>query len=146
MADAAANLKALLMDLEEKREKELHYARWSHWLNVGAMVLTLITAGVAVVYGLIPGHSAQVTTGLALVPGGIALLARSLKLEPRCNWHYRKHHAINALVRQASIEMPDPPTQELVTEISKTFSKLEIESEAAWEKSVSFDWDRFEKK
>ena len=89
MADISAKLQSLLRELSENRARELRLARWSHWFNVSAMFTTLLTTGIAVVYGLMPNHSSQITAGLALLPGGIALLATSLKLQARCDWHYK---------------------------------------------------------
>ena len=83
------------------------------------MAATLVTTGIAVVYGLMPKHTSQITALLAFLPGGIALLATSLKLQARCDWHYKKHYALAAQIRKINIELPDTPSQEQVTEISQ---------------------------
>ena len=68
MAETTSKVQKLLGELKAKSGRELKLARWSHWLNVCAMLLTLVTAGSAVTYGLLPGHSSQVTAGLAYAP------------------------------------------------------------------------------
>jgi hypothetical protein len=146
MADLGEKLKLLSNELDTNSARELHLARWSHWLNVGAMAATLLTTGVAVVYGFMPGHSSQLTALLALLPGGIALLATSLKFQSRCDWHYKKHYALMALSRKVRIELPDVPTQEQLTDISQTLGKLEMDTEGSWEKELSLDWKHFESK
>ena len=145
MADISAKLQSLVRELNENRARELRLARWSHWLNISAMFTTLVTTGIAVVYGLMPNHSSQITAGLALLPGGIALLATSLKLQARCDWHYKKHYALASLIRKIDIELPDQPTQEQVTEMSPALSRLEMDTEGLWEKDLSLDWKRFER-
>jgi hypothetical protein len=109
------------------------------------MVLTLITTGAAVTYGLLPNHSSQVTAALALVPGGIALLATSLKFEARCNWHYKRFYALSALIRTLEIELPETPTQDQLTSVSTSLSRLEIDLEVVWENNLSLDWKHFQK-
>jgi hypothetical protein len=146
MAEISEKLDMLFEELDAASRRELKLAHWSHWLNVGAMAATLITTGVAVVYGLMPNHSSQITAMLALLPGGIALLATSLKLQERCDWHYKKHYALMALIRKIKIELPDSPTQEQVTDISQTLGKLDMDTEGAWEKELSLDWKHFEQK
>jgi hypothetical protein len=145
MAEITSKAQKLLSELKQKSARELRLAEWSHWLNVGAMLLMLITTGAAVTYGLLPNHSSQLTAGLALVPGGIALLATSLKLETRCNWHYRRHYALSALIRTIEIELPDTPTQDQIASVSTSLSKLEIDLESVWERDLSLDWKQFQK-
>jgi|SRR5215510_3591342 len=146
MAEISAKVQKLSSELRDKKARELTLAQWSHWLNICAMVLTLIATGAAVTYGLLPNHSSQVTAALALVPGGIALLATSLKFESRCNWHYKRFYALSALIRTLEIELPETPTQDQLTAVSTSLSKLEIDMEAIWENDVSLDWQQFEKK
>jgi hypothetical protein len=145
MSEMADKREALLKELEEKSKHEHNLAVWSHWLNVSAMLLTLLTTALAVGYGLIPKHLSQITAGLALIPGGVALIAISLKLESRCNWHYKKHYALNELIRKLTLELPIEPTQDQLTEVSQSLGKLEIDSEVAWEATLSLDWTRFRK-
>ncbi len=145
MAETAVKIKKLLDELKQKSARELKLAQSSHWLNVCAMLLTLITTGAAVTYGLLPNHSSQLTAGLVLVPGGIALLATSLKFETRCNWHYRRYYALSALIRCIEIELPDNPTQDQVASVSSSLSKLEIDLESIWERDLSLDWRQFQK-
>jgi hypothetical protein len=95
---------------------------------------------------MIPGHLSQVTAALALVPGGIAVFATSLKLEKRCNWHYKRFYALSALIRTLEFELPETPTQDDIKDISAALSKLEIDMEALWEQDVSLDWNEFKKK
>jgi hypothetical protein len=136
-------LKKLLEELEQVGKRQLTLARWSHWLNVSAMVLTLLTTGAAVAYGLYPGAQAKYTAGLALVPGGIALLASTLKFQQKCDWHYRRYNGLMALVRAIKFELPEQPTQEHITAISRAFGQLEVDMENMWEQNVSFKWTRF---
>lgn len=145
MSSVTDKHKMLLTELATKISRELSLAGWSHWLNVAAMFLTVATTGIAVVYGLMANHTSQITAALALVPGGIALLATSLKLEARCNWHYRKAYMLEMLARKLRIELPDEPTQDQLSEVSHALGSLELESEAKWEETVSFDWKRFHK-
>ncbi len=145
MSEISDKRDALLKELREKTARELKNAKWAHWLNIVAMFLTLVTTGVAVVYGLLPGHSSQITAGLALIPGGIALMATSLKLEARCNWHYKKAYSLDILVRALALERPLEPTQEELTKVSQALGKLEIDSEQVWEATVSLDWEHFKK-
>jgi hypothetical protein len=49
LADIQAKLKELLDELVVVSVRELHLARWSHWMNVSAMVGTLVTTAIAVV-------------------------------------------------------------------------------------------------
>jgi hypothetical protein len=56
MADLYEKLKIPLRELGKNCSRELRLARWSHWLNISAMIATLVTTGVAVIYGLIPHH------------------------------------------------------------------------------------------
>jgi hypothetical protein len=136
-------LKKLLEELEQASNRQLALARWSHWLNVSAMVLTMLTTGAAVAYGLYPDAKAKYTAGLALVPGGIALLASTLKFQQKCDWHYRRYNGLMALVRAIKFELPEQPTQEHITAISKALSQLEVDMENMWEQNVSFEWTRF---
>jgi hypothetical protein len=98
-----------------------------------------------VTYGLLPNHSSQVTAALALVPGGIAVLATSLKFETRCNWHYKRYYALCALIRTLEIELPESPTHDQLKAVSASLSKLEIDMEAVWESDLSLDWKHFQK-
>ncbi|MBZ5673582.1 MAG: hypothetical protein LAP61_04990 [Acidobacteriia bacterium] len=145
MAEIAGKVQRLLSELNQRSAKELKLARWSHWLNICAMLLTLITTGAAVAYGIFPNHSSQVTAGLALVPGGISLLATSLKLETRCNWHYRRYYALSALIRTIEIELPETPTQDQIVAVSTSLGKLDVDLESVWEKDLSLDWKKFQK-
>jgi hypothetical protein len=81
-----------------------------------------------------------------LLPGGIALLATSLKFQARCDWHYKKHYALAALIRKVQIELPDQPTQEQITDISQALGRLDMDTEGLWEKELSLDWKHFERK
>jgi hypothetical protein len=136
----------LLSELKEKSARELRLARWNHWSNVGAMVLTLLTTGVAVTYGMLPNHSSQLTAELAIVPGGIALLASSLKLGSRSNWHSRQYVGLTSLIRMVKVELPEQPTQEEITAVSHAIRNLEMDTQSIWEKDLSLNWERFEKK
>jgi hypothetical protein len=146
MADISSKVQKLIGELKDKSKRELALAKWSHWLNIGAMLLTLATTGAAVWYGLRPGHSSQATAGLALLPGGIALFATGLKLETRCNWHYKRYYALSSLIRKLEIELPEEPTQEQLTEVSTSLSKLEVDMEAIWERDLSLEWQQVQKK
>src|SRR5215467_10115479 len=112
MTEPPNKFQMLIDELITKQARELKLARWSHWLNVSTMLLTLLATGATVIYGILPNHSSQVTAALALVPGGLALLATSLKLENRCNWHYKRYYALSALIRTLEIETSEPPTQD----------------------------------
>jgi hypothetical protein len=136
-------LKKLSEELEQASKKQWTLAKGSHWLNVSAMVLTLLTTGAAVAYGLYPGAQARYTAGLALVPGGIAILASTLKFQQKGDYHHRRYIGLMALVRAIKFELPEQPTQEEVTAISKALSQLEIDMESMWEQNVGFKWTRF---
>jgi hypothetical protein len=139
-------VKKLSDELKDKAVRELSLAKWSHWLNIAAMLLTLLATGATVIYGLLPNHSSATTAALALVPSGIALFATSLKLETRCNWHYKRYYALSALIRTLEIELPDVPTQDQISAVSTSLSKLEIDMESLWERDLSLDWQHFQKK
>ena len=145
MTDPHNRVQKLADELMSKKAKELKLAQWSHWLNVAAMVLTLMATAVAVTYGMLPNHSSQITAVLALLPGGFALLATSLKLENRCNWHYKRYYALSALVRTLEIELPESPTPDQLKVVSTALSKLEMDMELMWEQTVSLDWKHFQK-
>jgi hypothetical protein len=50
------------------------------------------------------------------------------------------------MIRGLTIGLPNVPTQEQLTTVSRALNKLEIESEKAWQATLSLDWKRFEQK
>jgi hypothetical protein len=141
-----AKSKALLEELRTKAMRELCFARVSHLSNVIMMGLTILSSGLVVAYRVVCKTDSQHMAVMALIPGGIAVLATSLKLEARCSWHYRQLYGLRGMIRGLTIELPNVPTQEQLTTVSRALNKLEIESEKAWQATLSLDWKRFEQK
>ena len=111
----------LLKEVRTKAGRELYLARWSHWLNVSFMVMTVAATVFAVVWG-IQNHSGKSTAIAALIPGAIALLAGNLKFEARCNWHYKRYYALEALRRRLELKLAQPPANPEVAEFSENLT------------------------
>jgi len=142
----AAARKLLLDEVKCELRKELRYAKTCHSANIFLMVLTIATSAGVAIYGLTPHADAKVTGFLALVPGGIAVLAGGLKFQTKGHWHYERAFALAALRRSIEIELPELPTRAQIVELSKRFSEIDKKLNQQWVSHLSFEWDHMQKK
>jgi hypothetical protein len=138
-------IKSLQDELKQAIEHYRRLARRNYGFALLLMTLTLAASAVAGVGGLFFGLSGQITGGLALLPGILALVATVLKPQDRANWHYRKKDDLNALRRRLTYELPESPSPDNVAAISSAWSDLDKGFNEEWEKNFALNWSPFSK-
>ncbi len=108
---------------------------------VAAVTAALTASLVAGIGGVFFNMDSKVLGGIALVPGFVAAIATSLKLQARANFHYRKRYILDGLWRRLRYELPDPPDAVKVAAVSSAWTELENTSEDLWEKGFRFSWE-----
>ena len=128
--------------LKTADNRENMHAHRDHWLAVLLMMLMLGASAIAGAGGLFFGLDSRYTGGIALIPGIVSVIAAGFKFDARANFHRRKRHALNALMRRLMYELPEQPTAKDVGEVSSEWSTIDAVFQQEYEK-LSLDWKIF---
>jgi hypothetical protein len=141
------DLQARADELRSQLEREIRHERLravgDYWAGVILMVAALASSVLAGLGGLAFNWTAKETGAVALIPGAIAIIATTLKLEGKSDWHYRKLYQLDALRSQLLCELPESPSVQDIAAISKERSTLIRDMDLVWEKSFPLSWNQF---
>jgi hypothetical protein len=133
--------------LEQQLNDDIRYEKTravgDYWLALILMVIALVSSAAAGLGGLAFGWTAQHTGAVAFIPGAIAVIAATMKLEGKSNWHYRKLYGFNSLKSRLRYELPLEPSVDHIAAISKERRELITEMEKEWEAVLSLSWTQF---
>jgi hypothetical protein len=144
-----AEIKNRITLLQGELMKAIDHYRWLAQSNYRfallLMTITIAASAAAGLGGIFFGLNGQITGGIALLPGILALVATVLKPQDRANWHYRKKDSLNALRRRLIYELPDSPSSDNVAAISNDWATLDKQFNEEWEKNFALTWSPFSK-
>jgi hypothetical protein len=100
----------------------------------------LLVAGIG---GLAKIFASELVGALALLPGLLAIFATTMKLQAKANQYYRRKDALLALYNRLKFELPDPPQNTDIADISRAWGELTSRMNDEWERSLQFDWAHF---
>jgi hypothetical protein len=126
-------------DTERLRGRALHF------LAHTAIAIALGASAVAGIGGVLFHLDSRIIGGFALIPGIASVVANSLKLQPKANFHFRKKNSLVGLERRLVYELPEEPSADNVAAIAKAWTELDTRTHDAWENDFVYDWSAMQK-
>jgi hypothetical protein len=104
------------------------------------MIIAVTSAAASAIAGFKYG-SGPWAGGLSLVGPAAAIIATSLKLDPRASWFRKKEQALGALRRRLRYEMPETPDADQIALLARERTALERKLQTEFEKTCLFAWE-----
>jgi hypothetical protein len=133
--------KKLLMD--DIASTVAHYralAKRNYRLNVGLLCAAIGVSLLGGILGILDLASSKAVGALALLPGVIAAIAASLKLQTKANQYYRRKDALQFLHNYLIYDCPIPCTHEAITKVTAAWQELTERANAEFEGMAAPEW------
>ncbi|MEX3690332.1 hypothetical protein AB3X91_17560 [Paraburkholderia sp. BR14263] len=133
--------KALLMD--DIASTVAHYralAKRNYTLNVGLLCSAIVVSLLGGVLGVLELASSKTVGALALLPGVIAAIAASLKMQTKANQYYRRKDALQFLHNYLTYDCPIPCTQEAISKVTAAWQELTERANKEFEDMAAPEW------
>jgi len=129
--------KEFVRDMKE----EVTRAALCNGTSMTLLVIAIVASGFAGIGGASGFLSGKLTGAIAILPSFLLLFARSLKLDERAAWHFRKFNRLEDLRHQLLYQQPLIPTPEQIAHISKKKQGLNHFMLDEWKAKLNSNWE-----
>jgi hypothetical protein len=120
-----------------------HYralAKRNYNLNVWLLCTAIAVSLLGGLLGVLELASSKTVGALALLPGVIAAMAASLKMQTKANQYYRRKDALQFLRNYLMYDCPIPCTQEAISKVTAAWQELTERANKEFEDMAAPEW------